>query len=70
MRGWRLVLAVTILGCCCTPVSADTTYKYDTLGRLRCAIYNNGTTVITIVYTYDQAGNRTQVVTQSAACPI
>jgi uncharacterized protein (DUF697 family) len=38
------------------------TYKYDTLGRLSTVCYSNN---LEIVYSYDQAGNRTQVVTQA-----
>ena len=34
------------------------TYTYDALGRLQSVTYQNGTQV---VYTYDPAGNRTQV---------
>jgi YD repeat-containing protein len=33
-------------------------YNYDALGRLQSVQYQNGTTV---AYTYDPAGNRTQV---------
>jgi predicted site-specific integrase-resolvase len=47
-------------------VSAATTYKYDNLGRLACVAYDNGKV---IVYNYDPAGNRTQVVVQGTACP-
>lgn len=36
------------------------TYTYDVLGRLTKVTYTNGTT---IVYNYDQMGNRTSVVT-------
>jgi YD repeat-containing protein len=43
-----------------SPACAATTYTYDTLGRIATATYDNGKT---ITYTYDPAGNRTQVVT-------
>lgn len=43
--------------------NAGVTYVYDTLGRLSTATYDNGEQ---IAYTYDPAGNRTQVVTQPA----
>ena len=47
--------------------SASTVYTYDDLGRLSCVLYDNG---MKINYSYDQAGNRTQVVTQGGtACP-
>ena len=41
---------------------AATTYNYDDLGRLKQAIYDNGKE---IDYTYDPAGNRSSVVTQT-----
>ncbi|MFL6600227.1 MAG: RHS repeat domain-containing protein [Steroidobacteraceae bacterium] len=40
------------------------TYNYDALGRLQSVTYQNGTTV---VYTYDPAGNRTQVTNTSGS---
>jgi YD repeat-containing protein len=43
---------------------AGVTYTYDTLGRLSLATYDNGKT---ITYTYDPAGNRTQVATANSA---
>ena len=39
--------------------AAQTTYKYDALGRLRRVTYADGSTVD---YVYDEAGNRSQVV--------
>ena len=39
---------------------AATTYTYDTLGRVATVTYDNGKI---ITYSYDPAGNRTQVVT-------
>jgi YD repeat-containing protein len=54
-----MLLAVTAL-LLASPVSAATTYTYDTLGRVATVTYDNGET---ITYTYDPAGNRTQVVT-------
>lgn len=41
-------------------------YAYDALGRLTSATYPNG---VTITYTYDAAGNRTQVVAASTPPP-
>ena len=38
--------------------AGNTTYKYDSLGRVIEVDYPNGTV---IKYTYDAAGNRTQV---------
>jgi len=41
---------------------AGVAYSYDDLGRLTVAAYDNGKE---IDYHYDQAGNRTSVVTQA-----
>jgi YD repeat-containing protein len=41
---------------------AATTYTYDNLGRVKTATYDNGKQ---ITYSYDDAGNRSQVVTQA-----
>lgn len=41
-------------------------YAYDALGRLASAAYPNG---VTIIYTYDAAGNRTQVSAGSGPPP-
>ena len=41
-------------------------YTYDALGRLTSASFPNG---VTITYTYDPAGNRTQVVAASTPPP-
>jgi uncharacterized protein RhaS with RHS repeats len=57
--GWFALL----VGLSCVGIgqsSAATTYTYDTLGRLSTICYDNG---MKITYSYDPAGNRTQVVT-------
>jgi uncharacterized protein RhaS with RHS repeats len=62
--GWFVLL----MGLSCLGIgesSAATIYTYDTLGRLSTVCYDNG---MKIIYTYDPAGNRTQVVTQGATC--
>lgn len=41
-------------------------YTYDALGRLNTADYGNN---VVIQYSYDAAGNRTQVVTNGASPP-
>jgi YD repeat-containing protein len=46
-----------------SPAAAATAYTYDTLGRLATVTYDNGKEII---YTYDAAGNRTQVVIQAS----
>ena len=38
----------------------DVVYTYDSLGRLKTAYFS--ATNITVTYTYDRAGNRTQVI--------
>lgn len=54
-----LLLAGFVIG----DAGAATTYTYDDLGRLTKATYDNGKE---IDYSYDPAGNRTQVVTQAS----
>jgi len=39
-------------------------YTYDSLGRITQIDYSTG---LTIIYTYDPAGNRTSVVVQGAS---
>ena len=60
---FRLATALVLFGWCAIPTTAAaaTTYTYDTLGRLATVTYDNGNEII---YTYDAAGNRTQVVIQ------
>jgi len=59
----RLTIALFVFALSATvPASAATTYVYDTLGRLASATYDNGKQII---YSYDAAGNRTTVVTQT-----
>jgi len=55
-----LAIAFTLLGS--LGAAASVTYTYDNLGRLKKAAYSNNKE---IDYTYDQAGNRTIVVTQT-----
>ena len=51
---------VVIAACLCsTPSLAATSYQYDALGRLISVTYDDGSQM---TYTYDAAGNRTQVV--------
>jgi YD repeat-containing protein len=45
-------------------LQAATTYTYDALGRLSVVNYDNG---MQVTYTYDSAGNRTSVVTQTGS---
>jgi len=46
--------------------AADTTYKYDTLGRVVEVDYPDGSI---IKYAYDAAGNRTQVTKTAGTAP-
>jgi YD repeat-containing protein len=58
LAAWALAM---VLGAAAgrSALAADQTiYTYDALGRLQSVQYQNGTTV---AYTYDPAGNRTQV---------
>src|SRR4051794_17438798 len=47
-----------------TALSTPTTYQYDELGRLWVVTYPNGNQII---YSYDPAGNRSQIVTRTSA---
>lgn len=60
MRVAQLLLVACLIGLSAGQVSAATVYTYDTLGRLSTVCYDNG---MKITYSYDPAGNRTQVVT-------
>ena len=57
-----LLLTFAIFSLTASAANAGVAYTYDGLGRLWTASYDNGKQ---IVYTYDPAGNRTQVVTQA-----
>ena len=56
----KLLLAFAVLAglCVASGQAADTTYTYDTLGRVIRVDYANGNSTL---YTYDAAGNRTAV---------
>ena len=62
MRRRQMFLSGALVAFATSPSQAATTYDYDTLGRLSSATYDNNKQ---IVYHYDQAGNRTQVVIQT-----
>jgi len=59
----RLTAALALALLAADAVLGATTYSYDALGRLSTVSYDNGKQVI---YSYDAAGNRTQVVSQGA----
>ena len=59
-----LIIPVLVFIAFVSVARAGVTYTYDTLGRLSLATYDNGKT---ITYTYDPAGNRTQVATANSA---
>ncbi|HEY2068303.1 MAG TPA: RHS repeat domain-containing protein [Rhizomicrobium sp.] len=56
----RMILLTVAALLFSSPILAATVYTYDTLGRVATATYDNG---MVITYSYDPAGNRTQVVT-------
>ena len=59
LRRFLLALGLVVL-VQLSAIAAAVTYTYDALGRLKSAIYANGSSV---TYSYDAAGNRTSVVT-------
>lgn len=65
-RGFWLV-GWAVLALASAAAAEDTTYTYDSLGRLASATFVDGGTTYIIVYSYDLAGNRTQVVNQASA---
>ncbi len=58
---WRRcgLLAAVLIACASAPAIAATTFTYDDLGRVTSETYDDGKEII---YSYDAAGNRTQVV--------
>lgn len=42
--------------------ATDTNYTYDVLGRLTKVAFNDDGEITTVIYSYDAAGNRTNVV--------
>lgn len=58
---WRNIVLGLMTGLVAGAVHAGSVvYAYDTLGRLKTAIYSNG---VVITYVYDAAGNRSSRVT-------
>ncbi len=66
-RWSRLLFCVLMLWCSlCQAQSASVTYTYDDAGRLKSAVYDDGSGT---AYTLDAAGNRTLVATTAATPP-
>jgi YD repeat-containing protein len=62
MKAFILFATASLAFFLAAPTLAATSYTYDALGRVSTVTYDGGKQ---IVYTYDSAGNRTQVVTQT-----
>jgi YD repeat-containing protein len=58
-QSWWLALAAIVIVAVAPAALAATQYKYDAQGRLISVVYDDGKR---ITYTYDETGNRTQVV--------
>jgi YD repeat-containing protein len=58
----KLFIGTAILAVLSATSLGATNYSYDNLGRLWVVTYDNG---MQVTYTYDSAGNRTSVVTQT-----
>lgn len=61
----RMALSIAVIAAGLSwqaPAEAATVYTYDNLGRISTVTYGNG---LIITYSYDPAGNRTQVVTHT-----
>ncbi|MDO8297682.1 MAG: Ig-like domain-containing protein [Caulobacter sp.] len=67
MRRATWLLGVAILALAGTAAAENTAYTYDSLGRLSSATYVDGGATYTITYSYDAAGNRTQVVNSNVS---
>lgn len=60
------LLMLSMLAPSAQAASASVHYTYDALGRVRTALYDNGTC---IAYAYDAVGNRTAQVNTQAGTP-
>ncbi|PRF33422.1 hypothetical protein C6Q10_25585 [Burkholderia multivorans] len=61
----RGTIALVLVGASAVASSGSIAYTYDSLGRLTKAVFNNGSSTTTVIYSYDAAGNRTSVSTTS-----
>lgn len=66
MRRVSWLLGCALLLFAGTAAAENTTYTYDSLGRLASVTYVDGGVTYNITYSYDDAGNRTQVVNGGA----
>lgn len=63
MKCGRVLAGIAMTLSAAAAFAGSASYTYDSLGRLTKVVYSNG---VTIVYSYDQTGNRTSTTVTGA----